>query len=131
MVQKHDPHAPLPPEIEAKVQELLKRPYRKVVRINADDGYLAEVPELPGCMTDGETEAEAMANLPEAMAGWLSVALLDGFPIPEPQPEPEHSGRLLLRMPRSLPDRLAARAETEGVSLNLLAVTLLAQGLAR
>ena len=130
-MKKHDPHAPLPPEIETKVQALLKRPYRKVVRGNADDGYLAEVPELPGCMTDGDTEAEALANLPEAMAGWLSVALLDGLPIPEPQPEPEHSGRLLLRMPRSLHDRLADRAETEGVSLNLLAVALLAQGLAR
>ena len=49
-------------------------------------------------MTAAETEAEALAQLPEAMSLWLETMLLDGNPIPEPDPEPRYSGRLHVRM---------------------------------
>ncbi len=39
-----------------------------------EGGYWAEVPALPGCFTDGETMEEIMANLQEAIQGWLEVA---------------------------------------------------------
>ena len=42
------------------------------------------VPELPGCLTDGETPAEALTNLNEAMAAWFESHLLYGDPIPVP-----------------------------------------------
>jgi antitoxin HicB len=124
-----DPSAPVAPEIEAQVQEIMKRPYRKVISGDADEGFLIQVPDLPGCMTAGETMEEAVTMLQEAMALWLTVALEDGLPIPEPTPVPEYSGRLLVRMPKTLHQRLIERAEVEGVSANQLAVALLAKHL--
>jgi antitoxin HicB len=115
--------------IEQRVQELLKLPYRKVIRGDAEEGFLAEAPELPGCFTAGETEQEALEMLREAMAGWLESALVHGDPIPEPTPEPTHNGRILVRMPKTLHRRLAEQAQAEGVSLNQLAVAILARGL--
>jgi len=48
-------------------------------------GYLATVPELPGCMSDGETRAQALANVEDAIATWLHIARKHGDPIPEPE----------------------------------------------
>jgi antitoxin HicB len=48
-------------------------------------GYLATVPELPGCMSDGETRADALANVEDAIATWLHIARKHGDPIPEPK----------------------------------------------
>ncbi|HEX9947658.1 MAG TPA: type II toxin-antitoxin system HicB family antitoxin [Allosphingosinicella sp.] len=48
-------------------------------------GYLATVPDLPGCMSDGETRAEALANVEDAIATWLFCARKMGTPIPEPK----------------------------------------------
>lgn len=73
-------------ELERRVRELMKRPYAKVIRGDAEEGFLGEVPELAGCLTAGETEAEALENLREAMEAWLEAALLAGRPIPEPTP---------------------------------------------
>ena len=93
-MQDSNPRLPIPPEVAAKVQKYLQQPYHKVVSGNAADGFLVEVIELPGCMTDGLTEAEALANVPEAMAAWLETALLDGNPIPAPFPERTYSGKV-------------------------------------
>jgi predicted RNase H-like HicB family nuclease len=49
----------------------------------ADDCYLAEVPELPGCMADGKTIKEVAANVEVIIQEWIECALLDGEPIPE------------------------------------------------
>lgn len=48
-------------------------------------GFLATVPELPGCMSDGETRAEALANVEDAIATWLYCAEKMGDAVPEPQ----------------------------------------------
>jgi predicted RNase H-like HicB family nuclease len=48
-------------------------------------GYLATVPELPGCMSDGETPAEALVNVQDAIATWIHCARKMGRTIPEPQ----------------------------------------------
>ncbi|MDG2991996.1 type II toxin-antitoxin system HicB family antitoxin [Candidatus Synechococcus calcipolaris G9] len=46
-----------------------------VIIHNAEEGgYWAEVPALPGCVTEGETKEELMANLEDAIQGWLEVA---------------------------------------------------------
>ena len=125
----HDPYAPVAPEIAAQVEEFMKRPYRKVISGDIEEGFLIEVPDLPGCMTAGETEAEAVEMLPEAMAAWLESVLLDGQTVPDPTAAPEYSGRLLVRMPKTLHQRLIERAGVEGVSANQLAVALLAKHL--
>ena len=50
-----------------------------------DDCYLVEVPELPGCMADGKTRAEAVANAEVIILEWIEVATEDGRPIPVPR----------------------------------------------
>ena len=50
-----------------------------------DDCYLVEVPELPGCMADGKTRTEAIANAEIIIEEWLETAREDGRPIPEPR----------------------------------------------
>jgi predicted RNase H-like HicB family nuclease len=54
-----------------------------------DEAFLAEVPELPGCMADGKTYQEALANAEVVMRQWVETARELGRPIPEPK------GRLL------------------------------------
>jgi len=50
-----------------------------------DDAFIAEVPELPGCMADGKTYQEAVANIEMIIAEWLETATELGRPIPEPR----------------------------------------------
>jgi predicted RNase H-like HicB family nuclease len=50
-----------------------------------DDGYIAVVPELPGCSAFGETEEEALEEVKIAMELWLEVAEKEGRKIPKPQ----------------------------------------------
>lgn len=50
-----------------------------------DDAYLAEVPELPGCMADGATYQEALANAEVVIQEWIETARELGRPIPEPK----------------------------------------------
>ncbi len=47
--------------------------------------YIAEMPELPGCMAHGETQELALANVQEAMQLWLDVAKESGDFIPQPK----------------------------------------------
>ncbi|MGD9934422.1 MAG: type II toxin-antitoxin system HicB family antitoxin [Dehalococcoidia bacterium] len=69
---------------EAGVQRMLRLPYHRVIHGDTDEGYMGEVPELPGCLTAGNTPAEALANLEEAMAAWIESCLVSGDPIPGP-----------------------------------------------
>ena len=50
-----------------------------------DDSFIVEVPELPGCMADGRTYAEAVANAEVVIAEWIETARRLGRPIPEPR----------------------------------------------
>jgi antitoxin HicB len=80
--------------------------------------WIAAAEELPDCTSRGETAEEAIAGLKEAMAAWIAAALREGRDIPEPRSATSHSGRLLLRMPRTLHAALTKAAERENVSLN-------------
>lgn len=65
----------------------LKLPYTIVLKPGQEegDGWLAEIPELPGCFTAGDTKEEALHLLEEAKRLWLESSLAHGDPIPEPQ----------------------------------------------
>ncbi len=52
---------------------------------NDGGGFAAVAPELPGCMSDGETPEEALANGYDAIACWIEAVLEMGRPIPEPR----------------------------------------------
>lgn len=57
---------------------------RAVVLYPGDDGYwIAECPSLPGCVTQGQTKADAIANAREAVDAWIETAQANGQPIPE------------------------------------------------
>ena len=96
--------------------------------IDEGGGFLVTVPDLPGCMADGETVASAIAEARDAFAAWTMAEREDNGELPAPK---TYSGQFVQRIPKSLHQRLARRAATEGVSLNHLAATFLADGLAR
>lgn len=107
--------------------------YRFTVRPLTEEeggGWLVEFPDLPGCMADGATPEEAIREGGDAMRSWLETARRHGDPIPSPTQDDTagYSGKWVLRTPKSLHRRLAERAKAEGVSLNMLAVSLLAEG---
>ena len=53
-----------------------------------DGGFIADVPDLPGCSAFGKTPDEAMREIAEAMERWLELAKADGEEIPVPQYKP-------------------------------------------
>lgn len=52
---------------------------------NEDEAFVAEVPELTGCMADGKTYAEALENVQTVIAEWIETAQSLGRSIPEPR----------------------------------------------
>ena len=60
--------------------------YEIIIWWSKEDGcYLAEVPELPGCMADGETLAEVTKEIEESIKIWIEVNRERGVAIPEPK----------------------------------------------
>lgn len=101
----------------------LEYPYTVV----PDDGsFFVQYPDLPGCMTQVEAAADIPAMAQEIKELWLETALEEGFDIPEPV-TPEYSGKFVVRLPKSLHQSLAHRAEQEGISLNSYVVHLLGE----
>jgi antitoxin HicB len=99
------------------LEEYLDLPYAiALTRGEGDEPWLATVDELPGCEARGRGPEEAARRVQEAMGAWLATALEEGRPVPEPRAAA--SGRLLVRMPRSLHAELTRAAAREGVSLN-------------
>lgn len=92
---------------------------------NQDGTYFAEIEELPGCMTEGDTKEEALDMIEDAKKAWLMVALKRKINIPEPEKD-EFSGKLNVRMPKFLHRKLSYKAKQEKVSLNTLISTTLA-----
>ena len=85
-----------------------------------DEGYIATVPELPGCSAFGDTEEEAIKEIKIAASLWLSAAKNAKRPIPEPIVEKKFKGRFPLRIPEDIRRRLELEAKRQGVSLNQL-----------
>jgi antitoxin HicB len=111
------------------VEDYMSLPYHlMLVRDGEDKGkpWTASVEELPGCTSHGKTSDQALDGIEAAMAKWIAVALEEGREIPEPKSATSHSGRLLLRMPRTLHADLTRASEREGVSLNQFITDVLA-----
>jgi antitoxin HicB len=66
----------------------------RIDRLSESDGggYLATVPDLPGCMSDGETPEEALKNVQEAIASWIEAAKEWKQDIPKPTPPMARAG---------------------------------------
>lgn len=113
-------------ELDEKFDYYFSLPYKIVVLPASEGGFVAKIPDLPGCITQGETLEEVMKMIQDAKAAWIDIALQDGMPVPEPVPEADDfSGRFNVRIPRSLHRELVRRAEEEDVSLNQIVTYLL------
>jgi antitoxin HicB len=107
------------------VDHYLSLNYHKRLYQDEEGDWIAEVDDLPGCIADGKTPDEAIENIGSAMASWISSRIAGGLDIPEPSIAEHYSGKILVRMPRSLHRRLSLQAKDEGVSLNQYVVSLL------
>jgi predicted RNase H-like HicB family nuclease len=99
-------------------------------------GFLITFPDLPGCISDGATEAEALANGRDAFHAVIAARSDAGEDIPAPCYRPlipvaDVSGKFVARMPRTVHAQLVDLARAEGVSLNTLVLTFIAQGIGR
>lgn len=69
-----------------KTTTMTKHKYEIVIYWSVEDNaYIAEVPELPGCMADGQTYAEALANAETIIQEWIDTARELGRAIPQPK----------------------------------------------
>ena len=104
----------------------LKLPYKLEIVPDMDEGgFVARYPELPGCITVGDTLEAVVKNLNDAKIEWITAALEDGNTIPEPSTYDDYSGQFKLRLPKSLHELLADQSKEEGVSMNQYCVYLL------
>ncbi|MBF0310540.1 MAG: toxin-antitoxin system HicB family antitoxin [Magnetococcales bacterium] len=94
-------------------------------------GYLITFPDFNECFSDGATIAEAIANGMDALKCAILALEDTGFPVPPPGSGGAYSGRFVARIPKTLHANLSAKAKMEGVSLNTLVVSLLAEGMGR
>ena len=107
------------------------------IALDDGGGFLLTMPDIPGVMGDGPTEAAAIKDGREAFLATVSALLDMGREVPAPTLTAQDfaplsaSGKFVARVPRSMHIQLAARAKVEGVSLNTLVITLIAEGMGR
>jgi antitoxin HicB len=89
-------------------------------------GYLVEYPDIPGCMSDGETIDEAITNGREALRDCTDVFRESGRKIPKAIIE---AAQWRQRLPRTLYSKLTKQAEKEGVSINSLVTAIIAEAI--
>ncbi len=119
-----------PTEMEKRVEQLASREYPILLHKDKEGDYIAEIPDLPGCMTDAKSKEDALRQIEDAKRTWIAIALENGVEIPSPREmDEEPSGKLLVRLPKSLHRSLRWEAEREGISLNQSVVFLLTKAL--
>ena len=81
------------------VEEYMQLPYTIELTPDMDEGgFVASYPDLPGCLSIGDTAEEAVANAIDAKRAWLEAALEDGIEIQEPVSLKDYSGQFKLRI---------------------------------
>ena len=110
------------------IEEYMRLPYRmEIVPDTVEGGFAVRFPELPGCLTCGDSLEEAIRNAEDCKKEWLAAALEDGIDIPVPVSEDEYSGQFKLRIPKSLHKSLVEHSKAEGISMNQYCLYLLAK----
>ena len=92
-------------------------------------GFLISFPDFADCISDGETVAEALDNGRDALKATIAALKAKKLPVPAPNSGGIASGKFVARVPKTVHAQLATRAKAEGVSLNTLVLTFIAQGL--
>ena len=112
-----------------EIKDYMQLPYTRLVQeMNDESGhyFYGRILELDGCQSTGDTLEELYQSLNEAMEGYFEVKQENNLPIPIPETADKYSGRFIVRIPKSLHQRLVIEAEKEGISLNQLALYKLA-----
>ena len=114
------------------MHDLTQYPF-EIRPLSEDDGggVLISFPDFSECISDGDTIEEAIHNGIDALQETIAALESLNLPVPEPGSGGAYSGKFIQRMPKSLHARLAARARQEGVSMNSLVNTFLAESLGR
>ena len=117
-----------PYEVDCLPNDYFAMNYRmEIVEDKDESGFVVSFPELPGCITCGETVESAVANALDAKKSWLEAAMEEGIEIHEPDSLEDYSGQFKLRIPRSLHRSLAEHSKREGISMNQYCVYLLSR----
>jgi len=103
-------------------------PYRiEIMEDTEEGGFVVSCPELPGCVSSGESMEAALKNIQAAKLEWLKSSIKDELAIYEPNTAANYSGQFKLRLPKSLHRRLSENAKKEGVSMNQYCLFLLSR----
>jgi antitoxin HicB len=102
----------------------------KPLSLDGASGYVMRFPDLPGCMSVGQTVVEAIANGRDAFQAWMESAIADGAQIPGPNGVAQPV-KFVQRLPKSLHAQLLRAAASEGTSINTFVTVLVAEGLSR
>jgi antitoxin HicB len=107
----------------------LRLKYSITITPDVTGGFVAEIKDLPGCYSQGETLEEIYQNIEEARRLWIESMYEDGndIPLPGNETEKQYSGKFNVRVPKSLHRKLDKMAEKEGVSLNHFLVSTLSR----
>jgi predicted RNase H-like HicB family nuclease len=109
------------------IDNILKKPYTKILIANEDQSYSAEILEFPGCYAQGETANEAIENLENSAKSWIEACLEMKQDIPEPFMNQGFGGKIALRLPRSLHRKATQLAQRDDVSLNQFLVSAISE----
>ena len=110
------------------LNEYMALPYKmEIVEDKEEGGFVVSFPDLPGCITCGETVESAVANAMDAKKAWLEAALEEGLTIHDPDSIEDYSGQFKLRIPKSLHRLLAEHSKKEGISMNQYCLYLLSR----
>ena len=110
------------------IEYYMSLPYRmEIVPDTCEGGFVVNYPDLPGCITVGDSIADAIENAEDAKRAWLAAAIEDGIEIAEPESIEDYSGQFKLRIPKTLHRALARHAKEEGTSMNQYCLYLLSR----
>ena len=110
------------------IQYYMSLPYRLEILPDPEEGgYIARYPDLPGCITVGDSIESVAENAEDAKKEWIAAAIEHGIAIAEPVNMEGYSGQFKLRIPKSLHRSLAEHSKEEGVSMNQYCVYLLSK----
>jgi antitoxin HicB len=104
--------------------------YRIVTEWSDEDQvFVSRVPALPGCSAHGDSPERAAKEARIAAGAILDVMREDNDPIPPPDASIDYSGKLGLRLPKSMHEQVARLAAADDVSINTKLLTLIAHGM--
>ena len=113
---------------EKTLSDYMAMSYRmEIIEDKDEGGFVVSYPDLPGCITCGETLESAVANAVDAKKAWLEAAIEESIENYEPGSLEDYSGQFKLRIPRSLHRSLVQHSRREGISMNQYCVYLLSK----